>query len=152
VIASTTPRPAGLVAQVWRRDHLVALLPKNDPLAACASLAFADLGARPIISLESGSSLQRVLDSLNPQGTVDVEKRLEVSTFESSMAMASAGVGVSIVPDWCVERAASTLRAVPLSDAWAAREIQVITRERASLHASTNLMLGVLFDPKICLA
>jgi DNA-binding transcriptional LysR family regulator len=145
IVASNVALPPGLIARVWREDELVALVRATDPLAVESSVPFAALAERALISVESGSSLQLLLEEAADALGVRLNNRLEVATMWSAAAMAAAGLGVAIVPAWLIESLDSSMVAVPLTDPWARRQLTVVVRDRVQLHSSVRLMLDHLF-------
>lgn len=140
------PLPAGLRSLAYRADRLVALLPREDPLAAHEAIHFLELRHRPLISLETGSSLQVLLSEAAESLGFALNNQLEVVTFGSAIAMASAGLGVAVVPDGIAGMwsAHERLRAVPLADAWAHRQLAICVRASQKRNVAVDLMLDHL--------
>ena len=96
----------------------------------------------PFVGLHASSSLHHLLTRAAGESGVTINWRIHVTSFDAACAMVAAGLGVSIVP-----RATSTpyvrslaLVSLPLSDAWAARQLFLCTRTNAPLPAAATLL------------
>ena len=137
-IVSELPMISGLTAVPFRTDELVAVLQPSHPLARRASIAFAEIVTYPFVGLHAGSSLHRLLTRAALESGVTPNWRIHVTSFDAACAMVAAGLGVSIVP-----RATSTpyirslaLVGIPLTDAWAARQLFLCARNEPPLQAA----------------
>lgn len=146
IFASNLPTLEGLQVLSYRQDRLVALFPRDHALATLESVAFFDIRDSPHISLETGSSLQVLLAAAAEERGFSLNTRMEVKTFEAAMRMVEVGLGVAMVPEGIVRTMGGNLKisAVPLSDAWAVRNLVICFREEAKLSASARLMLAHL--------
>jgi DNA-binding transcriptional LysR family regulator len=138
--------PPGLQMLSYREDRLVALVPHDHPLAGRPSMDFAEMQDSAHISLETGSSLQVLLQRAAQELGFTLNNRIEVTTFDAAMRMVDAGLGVAVIPSGIAATFASTLRAsaVPLTNHWARRELVICVRDVRKLTASARLMLNHL--------
>lgn len=147
-LVSELPVIDGLRTIPFRTDELVAVLAPNHPLARRDSLSFVGIADQPFIGLHAGSSLHRLLTRVSAEAGVALNWRIHVTSFDAACAMVAAGLGVSVVP-----RAAATaytrslsVSTVPLSDAWATRQLFLCTRSGAELHSAARLLFDHLRD------
>lgn len=91
----------GLEAFSLAQDRLLAVLPKEHPLAGRASIAAAELAGEPFISLMENSN-QDARSVLEAAG-VQVEVRYTAKDDYAIIAMVEAGLGVSIMPELLLE-------------------------------------------------
>jgi DNA-binding transcriptional LysR family regulator len=116
----------------YRVDQLVLLVPKQDPLAQCKSIRFADCLSQPFISLSQGAALHTYLMNHASAlgGRLDV--RVQVSGYSSIARLVASGAGIGVVP-----RSALTLSdydgvtCLELAETWARRELHVCMRRSA---------------------
>jgi DNA-binding transcriptional LysR family regulator len=141
-IISELPVISGLASVPFRTDDLVVVLPPSHALAKRSSLSFAEIVELPFVGLHAGSSLHHLLTRAAEESGATINWRIHVTSFDAACAMAAAGLGVSIVP-----RATSTpyvrslsLISLPLTDAWAARQLFLCTRSNAPLPAAATLL------------
>ena len=79
--------------------------------------------------------------------------RIQVGNFEAACRMVEAGVGVSILPGSAARRHALTMAiaTVPLSDAWALRQMQICVRSLQALPAFARDLVDLLVaDAEAC--
>ena len=149
-IVSELPVIDGLTTVPFRNDDLVVVLKPDHALAARSSLSFAELSDEPFVGLHAGSSLHRLLSRAAMESDRSMNWRVQVTSFDAACAMVAAGLGVSIVP-----RAATTvyirslsLASVPLTDAWAQRQLFLCIRTGAPLHSAAKLLYDHLVREK----
>lgn len=148
-IVSELPMISGLVSEPFRTDDLIVVLQPSHPLAQRPSISFAELLSYPFVGLHAGSSLQLLLTRAAQESGATPNWRIHVTSFDAACAMVAAGLGVSVVP-----RAASTpyvrslaLTALPLTDAWASRQLYLCARKEPPLQAAAQLLYEHLRTP-----
>lgn len=141
-VVSELPAIDGLATVPFRTDHLVVVLNPDHALAARRALAFQDIAQLPFVGLHAGSSLHHLLTRASIEANVALNWKIHVTSFDAACAMVAAGLGVSIVP-----RAAATpyirslsLAVVPLTDAWATRQLFLCSRSDTQLHSAARLL------------
>jgi DNA-binding transcriptional LysR family regulator len=120
----------GLEVRPFTSDDLVVVVPMGHPLAQAPRTSFLQTLDDPQISLPEGSALAGFLPPLARAIGRNLEFRIQVSSFESICLLVEAGVGIGIIPHSSALRHAQTmrLRIVPLTDAWATREMKIVHR------------------------
>ena len=75
-----------------------------------------------------------------------VKLRIQVPGFDAVCRMIDSGLGVALMPDRAFEVTANTerLKAIPLIDDWAVRDLKIVFRNEISLQPASRLMLGHL--------
>jgi DNA-binding transcriptional LysR family regulator len=141
-IVSELPVIDGLYTAPFRTDELVLVLQSQHRLAKRGPLWFAEAAAEPLIGLHAGSSLHRLMTRAAADANVALNWRMHVTSFDAACAMAAAGLGIAVVP-----RAATTpyirslnLASVPLSDAWAKRQLFLCMRANVPLPSAAGLL------------
>lgn len=123
---------AGLHCRPWRPDPLVAVLPLGHALAGAAALSLADLLDSRWVGLPRDSALARLLQTQAQQlnGRL-LRMQVQLPHFEGLCQLVGQGVGLTVLPLAAVQRhAADTgVVAVPLTDAWARRQLLICTPE-----------------------
>jgi DNA-binding transcriptional LysR family regulator len=119
----------------YRRDRLVVLVPPDHPLAALDEVSFAQALDYDFVGLNQGSSLlQRLVDAAVALDKA-IRLRIQVSSFDGICRMIEAGLGIGVLPDGAVraENLGAGLRAIRLTDAWAARTLWLGVKSEAAL-------------------
>lgn len=130
----------------FRADPLVLIVPRGHPLAAKASLSFAETLAHDYAALGTDSALAIHLEEQALHVGQRMAIRIRADGFDGLMRMVARGVGLAIVPRVAVERwpSTDTFTCVPLEDAWANRTLQLCARNFAQLPAYAQALLNAL--------
>jgi DNA-binding transcriptional LysR family regulator len=126
----------------YRQDRLLLVLPEGHPLAAHEALAFADTLAFDHIGLHSNSSIYLAMSRAAHLAGLAVRLRMQVTSLDAVCRMIQSGLGIGLVPDqaFALLRTMGGLCSVPLTDAWAARELQLVARDFATLPVTARLL------------
>lgn len=145
-IASHLADFRGLTHHAFRRDDLVLVLPRGHALAGRRRVALAELGDAGMVGLPASNPLQEHIAAQARQAGLRWHYRVRVPRFEAVCRMAAQGIGVGVVPRTAAARCARglTLARVPLSDAWAARELRACVRDEAVLSPQARALLARL--------
>ncbi|GAA3766035.1 LysR family transcriptional regulator [Terriglobus aquaticus] len=105
-----------------RTERLFVALPEAHPLASRRSLALTELRGESFVMLRDGHCFRDL--SLNLCGSARVTPNIsfESSQFSSVLGMVAAGIGISLIPEMALTRAAAC-RFLPLRDSTAVRTI-----------------------------
>ena len=79
-------------------DEICALVPYSLPQADGESISLTDLSALPILLVTGTSALHGALDEAQQTAGVTLNIKYEVHQVQTQIAMASAGLGVAILP------------------------------------------------------
>jgi DNA-binding transcriptional LysR family regulator len=89
--------PDGLGAAVLVREPVVALVPPDDVLATGASVALADLAARPVVCMPAGTGIRGALDRAAAAAGAVVRVAVEASAAGAVAELAARGLGVAVL-------------------------------------------------------
>jgi DNA-binding transcriptional LysR family regulator len=147
-IVSELPAIDGLATVPFRNDDLEVVLKPDHPLAQRPSLSFAELIDQPFVGLHAGSSLHRLLTRAATEADRSLNWRVQVTSFDAACAMVASGLGVSIVPKAAasVYLRSLSLASVPLTDAWAHRQLFLCIRTGAPLHSAAKSLYDHLLS------
>ena len=149
-IVSDSVATAGLDSRALARDDLVLLLARNDPLAGRRSIALAEVAERDFIGLPAGVPLQEHVAAHARRLGKRLDYRIRVRSFEAMCAMVEQGIGLAVAPRTVLPARrgrSSGLRALPLSDPWARRNLLVCWRAGTRLPRHAMLLLNALAAP-----
>jgi len=134
----------------YRRDRLVLVTPDKHPLAERSSIAFNEALAFDFIGLQQDASLQALLlEQANLSGRA-LRMRIQVRSFDAICRMIHHGMGVGVLPEQTIYRELGDLqlKSIPLSDAWAQRELVIGVRRYATLPVTARHMVDLLTAEK----
>ncbi len=130
----------------FARDALVAIAPQDHPLAGAKSVSFAETLAFDHVGLRSGAGLSDYLSAQARRLGRRLACRVRVASFETVCRMVEQGVGVGISPNIAATRASRsmTIRIVPLTDAWAQRDLVIATHPTRELPPHARSLVDFL--------
>ena len=134
IVAGTVDH-AGLQTFPFRSDRFVLVVPTGHKLASRSSIGFAEVLDYDMVGLDRASAIQRFLaDKANRIGR-PLRLRVQLRSFDAICRLVECNVGVGIVPETTVQRAARNMAisAVQLADSWAPRELTICVRDLDSL-------------------
>ena len=142
----------GLQQVPYRHDHLAVVVHADHPLAektrgkAKASCWFVDTLAYEHVGLQSSTAVNSMLLRAAALAGSPLKYRTQVSTFEATLRVVKAGLGISIIPIEIAAPYASVtgLKVLPLKDAWAQRRFCICFRDQASLPKAAQMLLDFL--------
>ncbi|MFL5336410.1 MAG: LysR family transcriptional regulator [Geminicoccaceae bacterium] len=127
----------------FRSDRFVLVVPKGHPLAAHASIPFADVLEHDFVGLDRASALQRFLSDKAGRIGRPLRLRVQLRSFDAVCRMVEAGVGLGVVPETTAQRAARTMAisTVDLQDSWAVRDLTLCIRAMGELPPSARQLM-----------
>ena len=139
----------GLQTQPYRQDQLALVMPKQHPLAQRSTLAFTDSLDWDHVGLHANSSIHLAMHAAAAASGRGIRLRIRVTGLDAMCRMIHNGLGVGLMPQRAFELmhgVADDLACVPLSDAWAQREIKLIARDFSSLPVTARLLVAHLSE------
>lgn len=145
-VASDAQDTRGLQALPWRPDPLVAVLPRAHRLARRKRLALQDLLTEDWVGLPHDAALQVLVRQQASLLGSPLRWRAQLQHLDSLCQLVGQGVGVAVMPAAAAQRLApaSGARAVPLSDAWARRQLLLCTAREDQLPAHARQLFAHL--------
>ena len=121
-------------------ERLFAALPVKHKLAGRRSLSLKDLRAEPFLLLRDGHCFRDNAVAACDRARVNPQIIFESGQFSSLLSMVGAGMGVSIVPQMAMDKAAAC-KFVKIADASASRTIgALVLRGRSLSRAHVGLL------------
>lgn len=145
IVAATADR-GGLQSYPFRTDRFVLVVPEGHALARRERIAFAEVLDLDLVGLDEASALQRFLAARAARLGRRPRLRVRLRSFDAVCRMVEAGVGVGVVPETTARAAgrALAIRAVPLADGWAVRELRLCVRDLSTLPPLARRLAGHL--------
>lgn len=140
----------GLQARTYRQDHLVLVVPRHHPLASLPALPFSATLDYDHVGLHSHSALYLAMRRAASATDKPLRLRIQVTGLDAMCRMIQTGLGIGLMPDRAfalLGAGLGDLTAIPLTDDWAVREIQLVARDFSSLHVTARLLADHLAPP-----
>lgn len=119
----------GLVVTEYHHDQLVAIVAPAHPLSGRASVAFGDTLGFDHVALHKDSPLYKRLEQAAHAVKGTINYAVHVQSFDAVCRMVEADLGLGIIPNRAISYVAGNqLVAIPLTDSWATRSFQVVTK------------------------
>lgn len=133
----------GLQSRPYRSDRLMLVVPEAHPLSARAEIAFEDVLDWDIVGLHAGSSISLAMRAAAARAGRPLRQRIQVTGLDAMCRMIDNGLGVGLLPDraFALMHSVGRLRAVPLTDAWARRELRLVARDFDALPVTARLLV-----------
>jgi len=119
----------------FRRDRFVLVVAGGHSLAKRSKIGFAQVLDYDFVGLDRASALQRFLADKATRAGQPLRLRVQLRSFDAVCRMVECNVGIGIVPEttarWATK--AMAIAAVPLTDAWAVRDLTICVRSFSQL-------------------
>jgi LysR family transcriptional regulator, carnitine catabolism transcriptional activator len=126
-------------------DRMIAVFPPGSALERKKSIGLRDLVGLPLVVMESGSSVRKLVDQAFESIGEFVRPAFEATYMSTAAGMVKAGLGVTILPSSAFEMGELTgLRSRPIKTPALTREIGVIEKKGRSLSPAAESFLKTL--------
>lgn len=145
-IISDAVDASDLQTRPFRADPLALVVPLDHPLHTEKNVRFSQTLDNEFVGLSVNSALGIYLE----EQALHVGKRLRIRVraegFDAAIRMVSHGAGLSIVPQAAVDRwqANARFKSIPLSDAWADRQLLLCALDFNALPGYAQVLLEAL--------
>ncbi len=133
---------SGVHTAPYRTDRLVAVVPQSHPLSERSEVSFKDLLAENLIVV---TAMHAVFSNTARKLGVEYKPKYTVRSTGVAMSLTQARLGVTVQPECEVNLVQlDGVVAVPITDAWAQRSVQIATSRERNLGPATRAMLDQL--------
>lgn len=145
-IAAVDAVPAGLDVWNFARDPLYAIVPKGHPIENAAQIAFADMLQYPLVCIQPGGALDRLIRERATAAMLPLNVAVTVNSFDAVCRMVESGMGIAVVPQSAATAYAGTspFELRPLTDAWADRKLTLLALKKTPRRAAVQALLDTL--------
>ena len=136
---------SGLDTVLYRKDRIVAVVPRGHPLAERPTISFEELLPHDLIVV---CSMLSALDAQARQIGRELKPKLEVRSAGVAISLAQAGLGVTIQPECLLGvELFDQIAAVNLIEPWATRSLHIATVRAQQLSPATSTLVSQLMAP-----
>ncbi len=131
-----------LHALPYRRDRLMLMMPPDHPMSGQGPLSFADALDHDQIGLHRESSIFQRCERAAREFGKPLRLRIHVPGFDAICRTVQAGLGIAVIPEpvFHILGVPMGLHVEPLTDAWAARELVIVTSKDKVLSPAVALL------------
>jgi DNA-binding transcriptional LysR family regulator len=147
-VADLMHLPPGLAARDFSKDTLALVLPSKHRLARRGKLALKHALDEDFITLSSGTALSnRLLAAAAVEGKA-LSIRMRMRSFDAVCRMVAAGLGVGVLPLEAIkpQLASLAITTVNLTDSWADRNHQLLTRTSPAPTPAAQTLIETLLS------
>jgi DNA-binding transcriptional LysR family regulator len=129
----------------YRSDRLALLAPRGR-LAPRTDISFLEVADQDFVGLVSSTALTSRLIQESAKAERHLRLRMQVRSFDGVCRMVEAGFGLGILPLIAARgfAAVMALDVIPLSDAWAQRQMQIALAPNTALSSPSRSLLKFL--------
>ena len=111
-------------------------------------LELAELLSYPILMLDKVSLTSEFLHSLFQQHQLDLVPEIELSSNDLLIDLATIGLGIAFVPDFCVQHNAGDLFQIPLKTELPVRQLAIIHNEQMPVSNAARQFMSYFEKPQ----
>jgi DNA-binding transcriptional LysR family regulator len=138
--------PTGIEAWFFARDPLMVVLPRGHDAARKQSLTLAEVVAHPMVTIQSGGSLDRLIHAKAAESDLPLDICVSVNSFDAVCRMVEAGLGIAIIPKSAASAYAGTSRFVrrALAEPWGERDLHLYALRKTPRLPAMEAFIGVM--------
>ena len=136
------PITTGLDTRIMGNDQLVIACSKDHPLSKRKSISFEESLQHDFVGLNRGSSLLELTSRNAERLGKQMSLRIQVRSYDAMCQMIAVNLGIGVLPiQACAAQIkALGLKAIPLEDPWAKRNLLVATKAGINHSPATTLL------------
>jgi len=138
--------PGSLESWRFARDSLMVVLPQGHELAKRRGLRYAEVLAWPLVGIQTGGALDRLLRDQAAACRRPMQLAVAVSSPDAACRMVEAGLGIAVLPESSAAAYAGARRFVrrALDEPWVERELRVYALRKSPRLGAVQALLAVL--------
>ncbi|WP_059719295.1 LysR substrate-binding domain-containing protein [Burkholderia vietnamiensis] len=146
-IGTVGTAPEGISLRPLLRDRLSVICTTDSSLAKKRAVRWSDVFPLRCITVRQGSGIRDLVESAARQLGISFDPAFEVAYMSSALAMASAGLGVALLPAALLDSFAYTnLVARPLTQPEITRDINLICHAQRTLSPAAEGFLELWYE------
>jgi DNA-binding transcriptional LysR family regulator len=145
-IFTMIPHGQDLEILPYHSDELVVITPMDHPIADRSSVLLADALDFDFVGLHPGGAISLQLIKAASELNRTLKLRIQVTAYDALCLMVEAGLGIGVLPKHALKPYSQTLRikAIPLGEPWAHRDLKICVRSFESLPVAAKLLVNHL--------
>ena len=135
-----------LQTRPYRHDNLVVIVPSAHALSAQTAILFEETLDFDHVGLQANSSIYLAIHRAAVDLGRSIKLRIHVAGLDAMCRMIANGLGIGVMPQraFALLHSSGQLKAIPLLDPWATRQIGLVARDFSTLPVTARLLLDHL--------
>ncbi len=132
----------------YRHDRLVAVFSPKHPLAKLKKIDFVQALKHEHVCLTEDCAISQLLSAMAIEAHASLAVRTRVAHFESACRIVEVNAAIAVMPESVALRYGKRMRVqhVPLSDAWAQRQLSICVKNIDQLPGYARRMIDLIVD------
>lgn len=146
IVAGNVDPTAELQTFPFAQNLLVLAVPRKHALARYRKVSFRQALQHDFVGLGTDSALQAYVNQQALRAGLRLHVRLRLGSFDMICQMVAKGIGIAVLPQATARRLqrSMAIRAVALTDTWAARHLTTCVRSLKTLSPHAQQLMKVL--------
>jgi DNA-binding transcriptional LysR family regulator len=133
--------PADMVYVPFRKADRLLIAPRNHPIHRARSLTFELLSRHPFILPRQGSATRKLVEGLFAERGLPLKISLEAGGWETIKRYAGLGLGIGVVPDFCLEQMDRRLAVRPARHLFGRDTYGIVTKRGRELSPAARALV-----------
>jgi DNA-binding transcriptional LysR family regulator len=134
--------PADLVYFPFRIADRLLIAPRNHPIHRARSLTLEGLARHPFILPWPGSATRKLIEGLFAERGLPLKVSLEAGGWEAIKRYAGLGLGIGVVPDFCLEQADRRIKVRPARHLFGQDTYGIVTKRGRELSPAARALIA----------
>jgi len=134
--------PADMSYFPFRTADRVLIAPRSHPVHRWRSLTLESLSRHPFILPWPGSASRKLIEGLFAERGLPLKVSLEAGGWETIKRYAGLGLGIAVVPDFCLEQADRRLAVRPARNLFGQDTYGIVTKRGRDLSAAARALVA----------
>jgi DNA-binding transcriptional LysR family regulator len=134
--------PADMTYSPFRTADRLLIAPRNHPIHRTKSLTLESLSRHPFILPRSGSATRKLIEGLFAERGLRLKVSLEAGGWETIKRYAGLGLGIGVVPDFCLEQTDRRLAVRPARHLFGQDTYGIVTKRGRELSPAARALVA----------
>lgn len=143
-VAARAGLPPGLAFDEILVDELVLIAPPDHPLARQAKVSLTDIARHPLLVPDRRSSTRQAVKEVLASQGLELEIGMELERWEVIKEFVAAGLGVALVPSFCVSEGDARLAVKLVGEHFPRRSYGIVTRKGQYLSPAARTLAAAI--------
>jgi len=145
-IAAPFRLPPGIKYKEYFNFKTLLIMPHDHPLRKKRRILLRDIAAHPLVLIDSSYAIRHQIDQIFHDNQLLYQQVMEVSEWEIVKAYVQRGLGISIIPEFCLYSCWQELYSIEVTQHFGHREYGIMYRRGKQLNKHVRSFIEILED------